>query len=482
MEKSLGTSYYVKALIGICIMLLFKYLPAPAPITPFGMNVLGVFFGTIFLWCTTAVIWPSLLAVTVMGLSTGHGVNPFWGSSWGNSIVLFVFLLCAFAQLLSDSGLNDYISAWAISRKFTEGHPWRLIAVLLIGAMLSAAIIGALAAILIFWSVCYAIFDEVGYKKGDKLPSVVCYGICFMGGVGGCMVPFQVTAVSYYGMMIAGSGGALSGYSYSAYLIFGILIAALTVALYLILARYVIKPDISLLMNYKPKNSAKIKMNNRQKISAWIMLLLFVALLIPSMIPGNGKLVTFFNNLGNVGTVAIILTILGFIVYKGKPYMEIGSLLSKGVVWNLVFMLTAVFMFSGQMNNPDSGITPYVTHLITPLLGGIGKYGYIVMFMLITLVLTNIVNNMIVGAIFMPIQYAICMSLGINPIVMVALFIFVVDYAFFLPSSSPVGALIHASNDGWIPNDRIYKYGTLFLLCEALLVVIVGYPLGNLLF
>ena len=43
MEILKKNSYYIKSLIGIFIMLGFKYLPPVGDITPLGMNILGIF-------------------------------------------------------------------------------------------------------------------------------------------------------------------------------------------------------------------------------------------------------------------------------------------------------------------------------------------------------------------------------------------------------------------------------------------------------
>ena len=215
---------------------------------------------------------------------------------------------------------------------------------------------------------------------------------------------------------------------------------------------------------------------------AYLMVALVAWLLIPSFFTGStNAIVAVCLKLNSVGITAIMLAILGLLVYDKKPYMEIGNLLSKGMLWNLIFMLSAVFLFSGQINNPNSGITLFFSQALTPILATLGKWGYIIAFMLITLIGTNIVNNMVIGAIMMPLQYSMCISLGINPLVIVAMFIFVVDLAFFLPSSSPLGAMVH-SNGGWIPKKNIYQWGALFLIAETLLVILVGYPIGNILF
>ncbi|MDE6929829.1 MAG: citrate transporter, partial [Lachnospiraceae bacterium] len=53
----------IHALVGAGIMLLFRYLPISLPeVTPVGMEVLGIFLGTLYLWTFVDPIWGSLLS------------------------------------------------------------------------------------------------------------------------------------------------------------------------------------------------------------------------------------------------------------------------------------------------------------------------------------------------------------------------------------------------------------------------------------
>ena len=48
-KKKIDAAYIIKSLIGVAIMILFRFIPAPDPITPVGMSVIGQFIGMIFL-------------------------------------------------------------------------------------------------------------------------------------------------------------------------------------------------------------------------------------------------------------------------------------------------------------------------------------------------------------------------------------------------------------------------------------------------
>lgn len=167
-------------------MILFRYLPAPDPITPIGMTVIGIFLGCIVGWCCGHLIWLSLLGLVVFGftgLKTGMGI---WQFIMSQPALVNGFWLMVACGILLNSGLADYIANWSVTRKFTEGKPWLFISILYWGVIGVAAIIGSIGAVLIFWAIVYSITQQVGWQKGDKAPAWMIFSV----------VIFAITGVS----------------------------------------------------------------------------------------------------------------------------------------------------------------------------------------------------------------------------------------------------------------------------------------------
>ena len=53
----------IHTIIGIGIMIILGLLPGPEPITALGMKALGLFIGTVYLWITVDLLWPSIFAI-----------------------------------------------------------------------------------------------------------------------------------------------------------------------------------------------------------------------------------------------------------------------------------------------------------------------------------------------------------------------------------------------------------------------------------
>ena len=88
---------WLQAGIILAWMLLFGLLPPFGPLTPMGMQVLGIFVGMIWGWTIGETIWPSLLGLVLLGFTEGNTVNGVLGAAFANTTlqqVLFSLLFC----------------------------------------------------------------------------------------------------------------------------------------------------------------------------------------------------------------------------------------------------------------------------------------------------------------------------------------------------------------------------------------------------
>ena len=60
-------SYYLHTVICLLIMFGFGQLPAVEPLTPLGMNLIGIFFGVLYGWIAIEIVWPSLAGLLALG-------------------------------------------------------------------------------------------------------------------------------------------------------------------------------------------------------------------------------------------------------------------------------------------------------------------------------------------------------------------------------------------------------------------------------
>ena len=107
-QKSSGIkkspAYMINSLITVAIMLIFGMLPPFAPITQLGMQVAGIFIGLIYGWTTVGLIWPSMLGMILLSLTSYGSINQVLIEGFGSSTVVMILFILIFAAAVTASG------------------------------------------------------------------------------------------------------------------------------------------------------------------------------------------------------------------------------------------------------------------------------------------------------------------------------------------------------------------------------------------
>ena len=109
-EKTKDFSYWIHMAITIVIMVGFGYLPAPEPVTPFGMQVLGIFIGMVYGWSMVDQIWPSLFGIIMLAVVDYDTIGNLLIAGWGSGTVWTIVMVLVFAQAVSDAGVTEYLA------------------------------------------------------------------------------------------------------------------------------------------------------------------------------------------------------------------------------------------------------------------------------------------------------------------------------------------------------------------------------------
>ena len=123
-KKSKNTMYYVHSIISLIIMFGFGQLPAVEPLTPLGMNLIGIFLGVLYGWVFIDIVWPSMAGLLALMLIGGMKPKALLNGSFGDPIVVMMFFIFIFCATINYYGLSKFISLWFITRKFVNGKPW----------------------------------------------------------------------------------------------------------------------------------------------------------------------------------------------------------------------------------------------------------------------------------------------------------------------------------------------------------------------
>lgn len=105
--NSSQAKFWLETLVFFLIMFGFGYLPAPEPLTPYGMKTLGIFFALLFGWCAIGMIWPSIVGILAMPLLGVLPLNDVFANGWGSSVMLLIFFMMMVAKNLEKAGIRD---------------------------------------------------------------------------------------------------------------------------------------------------------------------------------------------------------------------------------------------------------------------------------------------------------------------------------------------------------------------------------------
>ena len=253
-EKKKDTMTIIHSLIGAAIMLFFRFLPLNLPeVTPIGMQVLGIFIGTLYLWTFVDPLWGSMLSIVMLGFSDYMPMGGVIKEAFGSAVTQQCFFLMIMSGALVYYKITLYIGRFFLTRKVTNGKPWLLVYVVCIGSYLIAGFINCFTAILLFWPVLYDIFNEVGYKKGDAFPRVVLTLVVVSALIGFPMAPYMqngLALLSNFAKITENLPEGSIHVNNVSYMAVAITLGFLMMTANLLYSKFVIRPDASKLKDY----------------------------------------------------------------------------------------------------------------------------------------------------------------------------------------------------------------------------------------
>lgn len=476
--------YYIFSAIGIAIMLFFGYLPPFGTVTELGMKVLGIFIGAIWCFSTVGCFWPALLALILFGTSGLYegGVTATFAAAFGSDTWLFVLFVLAFAAMINNSGASKVIANNMASWKFTKGKPYAVSWVLLTIAYVVGALISVTPGIVITWAILYVMCEGYGYKPHDKYPTLMVIAITFAALMGQAALPFKAAPIMYMNALTKATEGAVT-VSYAQFALVAIPMTYLAGISPLFAMKFIFRPDVSLIKNSDfVFTSDETKFNSEQKIFMLFLAAFFVLLFLPGIFTKAGGFIAWLKTIGNTAICVLLLIIAGFVMKKnGTSFVNLAKTFKDGIPWETMMILAFAVVATSAMTNANCGIKDQIAAWLTPLFGeGTGMGLFIFLVILLSAVITNFIGNLIVGLMFVPIIVAFATSAGISQNLVVAIAV-TTNMSLFLPSASPLAALLH-SNTEWCSSNDIYKYSWPIVIVGVLVCFLVCVTLGNLVF
>ena len=201
MKKS-NSQFYITIIISFLFMFGFKFLPAPEGLSTSGMQVIGVFIGTLILWLTISIDWPSILLLGALALIPELKFKTILSGAYGNTTFVFLMFTFIVTYALSKTSYIKRIALAFITSKLAKKGPWFF--VVLYG--LSIIFLGMFISPTVLFFVYLPIHEEIctllNLQKGDKLSAMLMMSTVIFCGISSGMTPiahvFPLIAMGLY--------------------------------------------------------------------------------------------------------------------------------------------------------------------------------------------------------------------------------------------------------------------------------------------
>ncbi len=453
-------------------------------VTEIGMTVLAIFLGMIYLWTFVNVVWPCFLGLFMLGISSYAPMAIVMKDFLGNPMTVQIFCLFIFAGALINSNIAIYLARYLMTHRVCQGRPWVLTASILLTSYL-VSFIDQVSSVFLMWPALYVIFEEVGYKKGDRYVSALIIGCMAMILCAFCSDAVKNGAFyilsGLYAIAQANPSLNIVPLSYGSYLVFAVAISFVVLVLILFLMKFVFRVDVSLLkkldVNVLNKNPLP-PMNWKQK--GIIVLFAFYAfyMLAPSFLP-KGTAIANFIQQNLLGGIVLTVFLLGFIKFKNEPLADITQT-SKAFPWSVFLLIASAFLFGNAVNAPKTNISLFLEYALSSYFDGLGFAMLCVAGVIVAIIVTNFFNSVVAGLIFAPVLASIANAYGFNSGPLLATFTFTVLFGLATPAASPFAAMVFGNQ--WLSKKDAALYGVIYSLVAVLVVAVIGVPLASMLF
>ncbi len=486
-KRKKDTGYYIRAAIGICIMIFFGMIPAPAPITQTGMIVIGQFIGLIFLWTTVDMVWPTVVAIVLFGFIAMDvypasfalaSVYEAAAQSWGNWVVVLVLGLLLLCEVLSESGLIRRIALAFLTSRFAKKGPWAFTFMFLLATFVIGLFIECNGVQVLLFALATEIFQMLGIGTEDKAAKVISIGITICVIISCAATPIcHSMPLLFMGIYSAIAQTPINWIGYTAICVpIGIILMLLIFAFF----RFVVKPDMSKLENidYSKIEAMKTPMTSKERFVAVITVLLVIFWILPGflgvLIPESPVSIAL-NNMTMLTPLLIALAIFAIIRFDGKPVLDLTKALGN-IDWMVIMLLAGIMMIASAMGEPTTGISDWVMTIVAPMVSGLSPMMIVVLMCVIAVLLTNIANNIPVGIILITIGVPLALQLNANPfIVAVAVSFCAVQGYTIPPAFVPVGFCYAYPYGG---GKYMLRWGLVQMVITAVVTALLMYPLG----
>lgn len=465
--------------IPICVAFCFlgRFIPPFGGLSSDAIGVLCIFLGSLTLWLTIGIDWPSLLCIFSLGFLENFGFKTAFTSSFGNETFIFLLFTFICTYSLSKTSLIKRIAIGFVSTKLAKKNGYWFIFLFLTAVLLLGLFISPSVLFVIILPILEEIFKIAKIEKGDKVAKMLMIGLGFTVSISSGMTPiahvFPILAMNAAHITVA----PLS------YMAFAIPVGLVTFLLMFLVFRLIIRPDVSRLKNIDVtslKNNLP-RLDSKDITTLVIFIVVVLLWIVPSFFKDGAP--DFYNAINKYGTAMppLLGTLaLCIIRIKGKPLIEITDAFKNGVPWGSLIMCAGTLALGAAMTNDAIGLKAFLQDNLGSSLSNVPEILLLVIFALWAAVQTNLSSNMVTAQLVSTVAASILvgMSASLNLSVVVCIIGMLASFAFATPPSMPHIAIVAGSD--YCDTKDVLILGTIVMVISVAASLLIGYPLGTL--
>ena len=480
MEQKSSTSEYLKFGIVLLFMFGFRYLPPIAPMTPYGMGVLGVLIGAILGWSfdSKQMLGPSLIGLVALGMN-GYpgGIYGMYSQLMASDSLMMMCLGMIMVGALVDAKMDTWIIAKVMNMKFVQGKPWMTTFLLVFSPVILGNLIMNTPLMLFLLPVYIKLFQGAGYKAGDKYVMNVFIGSIIAAICSMYILPFKGIALAFGTMVRAYTGGI---WTYAEFMMTMTITCFAIPAFYTLFMRFILRCDASKVANLDLTlfGDPNAPIDKHQK---GVLTAVLVYIIGSTIISFGGMMQNavgaFLSQISVYGWMLIIIGGMSVIKIEGKRLLNLPVASAKGFSWDLILMVASATLIGGALTTAESGFGALLVGLVGPLVTKLGTLGVTVFLFALMLIATNFCNNMAIMMIgFTLLGSLIAGGFALNGPMLAAGIMLFSQIGILLPASSLWGAMLHSLD--MTTTGAIYKYASIAIIYCLIIGCAVYIPLS----
>lgn len=480
MSQSKSSSFFL--ILSLALIIGSRFMPSMYGLNPNAWAVLGIFFGSLLMWITISIDWPSMITLLALGFLPVFGFGRTFAGAFGNSTVAFLLFTFALVYPLSKTNFVRRCTVSFITNTIARRGPWSFIcflfaAVTFMGLFISPSVL--FVAFMPFLEDIYAVLEV---KKGGKTGNMMMMGtaicISLSSGMTAIGHVWPTMAIGYYA---AATGRDINQFQFMA---FGIPTGILLIVLLIVVFRLFYRPDD--INDIDPSKAMALRgtvppADRREKLILGTMVLVVLLWVGPSLIRGIApELYRMINSYTTAMPPLLGCIILFILTDKGERLMNFREVTSKGILWGSILMTGAATWLGSCLTNKDVGISEWLTSTLQPLTVNMPLTTMILFFVSWAVIETNFSSNIVTTTVVSAVALSVLTAMPEGS-VSVGAVLAMVGFSAAVCNMTPAGqSTINtvAIGSGWTSAKDMFIWGGVFAVMAVIVLTYIGYPLG----